>query len=544
MMCTSGINVPDERVRHRALKRRRVVNLADRSEILNSVTNLRRKNLCRLVITLLGILVPAGLHATTYYVDFAAGLDTNSGTAKTAPWQHIKGMVGCTGNCSSHGPVGGDVVIFKGGVTWTGVFQWSVVGGSSSMVTYTTDHTWFNGGTWSQPIFDDQAAVPPTGPSGGMVNGGGNFITLNDLTFLNCGVAGTFADDECIIFTNRHDIAITNCTFQTHNWISVYFPFTRGTTYSNFTFTGNDVSGTSNGIWFAGAPGIGIHNVNISNNAFHDYHPDMDGGTHGNGFHWYAQPNDGTSYLDGMVFCGNKFYGDFSSLGTYVDEVSGGGMTAFFFFEAPLSGVICNNDFSFINPGAGGSPTFNALINFGYSNGTGHQAKVEIYNNSFVGTGSDVMSAAIDFCCTNTTGDSVTIENNIASGMSTCLQIQDSDSVAALVLSDYNLWNCSMGFHIISSYMNYSKWKSTGRDTHGVLGSSPLWTAPPGNEQLKSGSPAIGAATNLTSLGYTFLDVDQTGAARPASDTWDTGALQFTGPHPPSPPSGLTSTPQ
>jgi len=489
--------------------------------------------------------MPVALHATTYYIDFAAGLDTNSGTSKSLPWRHVKGMAGCAGNCSTHAPVGGDSVIFKGGVTWTGSFQWELVGGSTSDIIYTTDHTWFSGASYSQPVFDAQSSGVIGGPSGGMINGNGtNHIVLNDFKIVNCGTSGVWADNQCVLFGDDANITITNCTFITHNWISVYFPYTHGTTYSNFTFTGNDVSGTSNGIWFAGAPGIGIHNVNISNNVFHDYHSDMVGGTHGNGFHWYAQPNNGTSYMDGVAFCGNRFYGDFSTLGTYVDETSGGGMTAFFFFEAPLSGVICNNDFSFINPGAGGEPTFNALINFGYSNGTGHQASVEIYNNSFVSTGSDVMSAAIDVCCTNTSGDSIKIENNIASGMSTCLQIQDSQSLAALVLSDYNLWNCSMGFHIMSSYMNYSRWKSSGRDSHGILGSSPAWTAPPGNEQLKSGSPAIGAGTNLTGLGYTYLDVDQAGVTRPASDLWDIGALQFTGPHPPTPPSGLTATAQ
>lgn len=472
----------------------------------------------------------AGSTARTFYVDFAGGSDSNNGTSKSTPWKHAPGMTGCGGVCHSTALVGGDTVIFKGGVTWTGSFQWDISGGASSMVAYTTDHSWFSGVSWSQPVFDDQSAVPPTGPSGGMVNGQTSFITLNDLKFVNCGAPGVFADDECLVFPNVHDIAITNCTFQTHNWISVYFPYTSAGSYSNITFTGNDVSGTSNAIWIAGTTNSLIHNVNISSNTFHDYHADMVGGTHGNGFHWYASPNDQTANLDGMVFCNNRSYGDFSSNGTYVDSVSGGGMTAFFFFEAPLSGVVCNNDFSFTNPGAGGAPTFNSFINFGYSNGTtSHNINLEIYNNSLVNAGANAMSAAIDFGYLATSGDHVTIKNNIASGMSACLYAQDTSATTSLTASDNNLWNCSSGIHWNTAFKAAAQWQALGFDTHGVFNQNPSWIAAPGNEMLNAGSPAIGAGANLASLNYAALNSDRAGTIRPTSGAWDIGAYQSAG---------------
>ena len=174
-----------------------------------------------------------------FYIDFAGGSDSNNGISKTTPWKRAPGMSGFAGSYSLQD---GDTFIFKGGVTWTGVYQWSVSGGSSSMVTYSTDHTWYSGLSWSQPVFDDQSAVPPTGPSGGMLNGS-SYVTLNDLKFINCGTAGVFTNDECLVFPNASNVALTNLTLQTHNWISVYFPFTNSGSYSNITFTGNDVSG-------------------------------------------------------------------------------------------------------------------------------------------------------------------------------------------------------------------------------------------------------------------------------------------------------------
>ena len=43
----------------------------------------------------------------------------------------------------------------------------------------------------------------------------------------------------------------------------------------------------------------------------------------------------------------------------------------------------------------------------------------------------------------------------------------------------------------------------------------------------KTGSPAIGAGTNLTSLGIAALNVDKDGNPRPAIEPWDIGAYQY-----------------
>ena len=65
--------------------------------------------------------------ATTYYVDFAGGLDSRAGTSAALSWQHCPGDTNATGTASSTVLTGGDMVIFKGGVYYRGtvVCKWS-----------------------------------------------------------------------------------------------------------------------------------------------------------------------------------------------------------------------------------------------------------------------------------------------------------------------------------------------------------------------------------------------------------------------------------
>jgi hypothetical protein len=53
--------------------------------------------------------------ATTYYIDYSSGLDSNNGTSKSTPWKRDPYMVGFAG---SYTHAAGDIHIFKGGVTW------------------------------------------------------------------------------------------------------------------------------------------------------------------------------------------------------------------------------------------------------------------------------------------------------------------------------------------------------------------------------------------------------------------------------------------
>jgi hypothetical protein len=101
----------------------------------------------RAVVIITGILIASSAYATTYYVDYANGSDSNSGTSETTAWKHAPGMEGltptgsstgdgCSSNCASYTPKPGDKIILRGGVVWPYTvapwnFTWSGSGSTS-----------------------------------------------------------------------------------------------------------------------------------------------------------------------------------------------------------------------------------------------------------------------------------------------------------------------------------------------------------------------------------------------------------------------------
>jgi hypothetical protein len=78
--------------------------------------------------------VPVG-STGTYYVDFASGLDTNAGSA-SAPWKHAPGDANATGVAASAKLLPGNLVQFKGGVTYYGSVKVPASGTASAPITY------------------------------------------------------------------------------------------------------------------------------------------------------------------------------------------------------------------------------------------------------------------------------------------------------------------------------------------------------------------------------------------------------------------------
>ncbi len=58
------------------------------------------------------------LAAISYFVDFAEGSDENHGTGRDAPWKHCPGDAAAVGRAAVCLLVPGDVVVFRGGVTY------------------------------------------------------------------------------------------------------------------------------------------------------------------------------------------------------------------------------------------------------------------------------------------------------------------------------------------------------------------------------------------------------------------------------------------
>ena len=135
--------------------------------------------------------------ASTYYIDWDSGSDSNNGTSTNTPWKHHPFMNGWTG---SYTHVAGDDYIFKGGVTWTNAaFSFEIlVGGTSSNrdVYGPGDKSWFSGGSWSRPIFDmENAAIgsPATNNSGSpiFIGNAAEYVTVDNFEIKNHLISGS-----------------------------------------------------------------------------------------------------------------------------------------------------------------------------------------------------------------------------------------------------------------------------------------------------------------------------------------------------------------
>lgn len=100
-----------------------------------------------------GLVGPAG--GRVFYISDSSGNDSNSGTSKTAPWQHAPGMNGCTASCAAYVPVAGDRFIFKGGDSWpNSAFPLSTGSGIAGRPDYYGIETdWFTGSSFASPFF-------------------------------------------------------------------------------------------------------------------------------------------------------------------------------------------------------------------------------------------------------------------------------------------------------------------------------------------------------------------------------------------------------
>jgi hypothetical protein len=192
------------------------------------------------------------------------------------------------------------------------------------------------------------------------------------------------------------------------------------------------------------------------------------------------------------------------------------------------------NNVVFTNPvSSTGVDLANSIVccNINLHNGT----TVHIYNNTLGNSENGFMSVFLQ------TYSDAHVKNNIFNSPNgPGLDIPNSSVVAEL---DNNLYNAPTLVQWNGSNLNTiaSVRSTTGMEQHG-LQADPL-TAPFPTPTLQSGSPAIGAGANLTSMGLSQLDADITGASRPATGAWDIGAYAYNSGKP-EPPTNLTATVQ
>jgi parallel beta-helix repeat protein len=122
----------------------------------------------------------AGETGTTYYVDFASGNDSNSGTSISRPWKRAPGDPLATGTAAAATLVGGDTVRFRGGVSYRGSIKMKFSGDPGAPILYAG--TGFGTGN---AIIDgaDAAATSVPCPSQSACGNAPNWTSLRLVTF-------------------------------------------------------------------------------------------------------------------------------------------------------------------------------------------------------------------------------------------------------------------------------------------------------------------------------------------------------------------------
>jgi hypothetical protein len=147
--------------------------------------------------------------AETYYIDYSAGSDSNTGLSTNSPWQRQPYQQGFAGTYTHHT---GDVFIFRGGVVWpSNCFMMQITAGGSAGVNdnYGVDSNWFAGSEFTRPAFDGGHWAP------NLVVPGASYLSFNSLELraIQCNAA---ASEGLVVFANLHDITFTNCWL--HDW--------------------------------------------------------------------------------------------------------------------------------------------------------------------------------------------------------------------------------------------------------------------------------------------------------------------------------------
>lgn len=118
--------------------------------------------------------------AATYYVDYVAGNDSAAGTTPTTPWQHAPGDADATANAASTRLIPGDIVRFRGGVSYRGTIKALFDGVSGKPITYTG--TGFGTGAAIIEGADPVRSITPC-PSAAECGGSAQWPNLSIVTF-------------------------------------------------------------------------------------------------------------------------------------------------------------------------------------------------------------------------------------------------------------------------------------------------------------------------------------------------------------------------
>jgi hypothetical protein len=174
--------------------------------------------------------------ATTYYISYSSGSNSNSGTSQSTPWKthpYMQARSTCTGSGSApaYSHAAGDVFIFKQGDSWPNACFDMVIlagGATGNPDVYTFDPAWgTSSGTTN--ILGQPAGVYQFNAGGAVINGSDGFnryiynnsvsnVTFNGMEFTGMRETGTgsFGNDMGIDVQSSTNVIISN--IWAHNW--------------------------------------------------------------------------------------------------------------------------------------------------------------------------------------------------------------------------------------------------------------------------------------------------------------------------------------
>ena len=169
----------------------------------------------------------SGLSAATYWIDYAAGRDTATGTTAGSAWQHCPGDPAATGGPAAAILAPGDTVVFKGGVSYvltagSGLsLSWN--GQSGAPITYDGNSagTWGTGPAVITDQFGSSGLTALAGPSGSSTR----WVVIRGLTFSGIGGSPVLPPDTGAPLPARYgggiafpggasDVSIEDCVFR------------------------------------------------------------------------------------------------------------------------------------------------------------------------------------------------------------------------------------------------------------------------------------------------------------------------------------------
>lgn len=528
--------------------------------------------------------------SATYYVDYVAGSDTNNGTATGTPFKHCPGDSNATNTAASTTFAAGDIIKFKGGVTYLGSFTMSWSGDTGNSITYDGNHSvdWgvgraiIDGQNVTNIKLIDGANADHIVIKGFGLTRAGGYANDNPVLAQTCSTPVSSVPNGYGIYfgTTNNDLVIQNIyAYEIGQWRAQAPFYNTGSVSGTGIFLLNatnveiyDSEFTKLAVpigMYAGSSqtldSINVHdnkihnninwgmdlapqgnsavisNINLHHNKIYDYYEfDLVNWNAAGGCGSDSPHTDGiflrsagpyTATWSNVNIYGNSFWGD--SIGA-ITTIAG---TASIFISAGPSVSIYNNEFK---------GTYRSVdISVDYANYSGSKQTVRIYNNSWLLAGSIGIKVSGEV---DDADRDVFIENNIFESLATAansVNIFIADLAPTLLNNNlYHSTTNAIGSDYVAYYLGgyklFSGLTALGFEADGAWispkytdVSHTLGTASSSNDlSLQSDSPAIGIGAVLS----VYFTVDHDGVAR--GSVWDIGAYEF---EPPPPFQSLTT---